>query len=206
MDYPSSSFEGNAMARDAEQLSEAIWSGDFGFICEDRYQDVQFPVRASVQRENFEQDLIDSRRLPELNGAPVASWLLARIARLAGCRFPYAFGEVVGSDGADYWLRFLCMTKPAKPAGVVHCSGKADGLELSVSLIKPSDGEAILDAFTEALLQNAAEVKRCRIVVQYTEMTDPEIAFHIPKVYGWDGGRYLNESAPEHTIDPSDYE
>ena len=40
----------------------------------------------------------------------------------------------------------------------------------------------------------------------WTEMSDPEIAFHIPRVYGWDGNRYLNEEAPEHTVDPSEYE
>jgi hypothetical protein len=37
-------------------------------------------------------------------------------------------------------------------------------------------------------------------------MTDPKVAFHIPKVYGWSGRQYLNEEAPEHAIDPSDYE
>ncbi len=50
------------------------------------------------------------------------------------------------------------------------------------------------------------DVTRCRLVVQYTEFTDPKVAFHVPKVYGWDGRHYINEEAPEYIVDPSEYE
>jgi hypothetical protein len=194
------------MPREPEKLSDVIWNGEFGFVCEDRYRDVVFEPCFRAARENFERYLLQSNRLPELGGAPVASWLLARLARLAGHRFPFSFGQVVGSDGAEYSLRFFCFSKPKTPIGVLACVGSAEGIHLSLGLLKAEDGEAILDAFVEALLQEPCNVARCRLVVQYTEMTDPKVAFHLPKVYGWDGRHYLNEVAPEHAVDPSEYE
>jgi hypothetical protein len=194
------------MPREPEQLADAIWNGEFGFICEDRYHDIYFQPSASLQHKNFDQYLADTKKLPDLAGASVASWFLARVARLAGRRFPFSYGQVIGSDGASYWLRFFCISKPATPIGSLSCLGSTQGIYLKLALLKPLDGTPVLDAFKEALLQKPSEVGRCRVIVQWTDMVDPAIAIHIPKVYGWDGQKYLNEGAPEHALDPSEYE
>jgi hypothetical protein len=193
------------MPRNPEQLTAVTWSGEYGFVCEDRYRDVHFEPCAWVTRKHFEQYLTESKRLPNLDGAPVASWFLARVARLAGRKFPFSFGQVIGSDGADYWTRFFCLGRPATPVGMLHRSGSVEGIALSLGLLKPVDGEAVLEAFAEALLVMPHNVALCRVIVQYTEMTDPKVSFHVPKVYGWDGRRYIHEEAPEHIVDPSEY-
>ena len=92
-----------------------FWEGDVGFLCEERYHDVDLPGAVTTKRERVDQALL-AGGLPDLSGAPVASWLLARGARLAGKHFPYSYGQVVGSDGADYWLRFYCLSRSGSRA------------------------------------------------------------------------------------------
>lgn len=192
--------------RDPSKLTGVVWAGDVGFLCEERYHDIDLPGAVTTTRERLEQELLASGVLPEMSGAPVASWLLARVARLAGKRFPYSYGQVIGSDGADYWLRFYCLKRSGSPIGVLSCFGKQAGVVLSVRHPPDSEPKVLMDSFIRALLAAPGEVSRCRVIVQYIDMTDPEIAFHIPKVYGWDGQRYLNEGAPEHAVDPTEYE
>jgi hypothetical protein len=192
--------------RDPSKLTRVIWAEDIGFLCEERYHDVDLPGAVTTKRERVDQELLAAGVLPDLSGAPVASWLLARVARLAGKRFPYSYGQVVGSDGADYWLRFYCLSRSSNPLGVLSCFGKQAGVVLAVRHPPGSEPNILLDSFIRALLAAPSDVSRCRVIVQYTEMTDPEIAFHIPRVYGWDGRRYLNEGAPEHAVDPTEYE
>jgi len=192
--------------RNVSAIPGAFWSGEYGFVCEDRYRDVDIPGALSITRTSVEKTLASSGALPGLHGAPVASWFLARVAFLSAGRFPFSYGQVVGSDGADYCVRFYCMVSPATPSGVLSGCGSSEGVSLGLRHPKEQQGERILDAFHAVLLERPSEVARCRVVVQYTEMTDPEVAFHIPRVYGWDGKRYLNEQSPEHAIDPSEYQ
>ena len=49
-------------------------------------------------------------------------------------------------------------------------------------------------------------VARCRLTIQNSEATDPKAKTVVPRVCGWDGARYLNELAPQHMIDWSEYE
>jgi len=192
--------------RDPSQIAGVIWVEDVGFLCEERYRDVDPPSAVTTKREHVDKDLLATGAVPDLAGASVASWLLARVARLAGKRFPYSYGQVVGSDGADYWLRFYCMSRVGSPIGVLSCFGSQAGVVLEVRHVPSSEPTVLLDAFVRALLRAPGEVSRCKVIVQCTEMTDPKVPIHIPRVYGWDGSRYLNEGAPEHAVDPSEYE
>lgn len=192
--------------RDASAIPAAFWFGECGFVCEEHYREIEFPGALTLTRTAIDKKLLSSAALPSLDGAPVASWLLARIALLSAGTFPFTYGQVVGSDGADYLVRFYCLISPATPGGILYCSGSSKGVSFSLRHPGEQSGDKILDAFQSALLERPSEVARCRVVVQHTEMTDPELAFHVPRVYGWDGRRYLNEQAPEHAIDPSEYD
>jgi hypothetical protein len=59
----------------------------------------------------------------------------------------------------------------------------------------------ICDAFVLAILEKPTSIARCRIITVYTELTDPDCRFALPRVYGWDGKRFLNETAPEHALE-----
>ena len=192
--------------RDPSKLADVIWSGEVGFMCEARYQDIDLPGALTAKREHVEQELLASGMLPDLSGAPIASWLLARVARLAGKHFPYSYGQVIGSDGADYWLRFYCLSRSGSPIGLLSCLGKQAGVVLAVRHLPGLEPNPLLDSFIHSLLAAPGDVSKCKVIVQYTEMSDPEVVFHIPRVYGWDGRRFLNEGAPEHAVDPKEYE
>jgi hypothetical protein len=100
-----------------------------------------------VTRSGIEKTLSSSGALPPLNGAPVGSWLLARIAFLSGKRFPFSYGQVVGSDGADYFVRFYCVVSPATRAGVLLCCGSPQGISFGLGHPRGQQGDRTLDAF-----------------------------------------------------------
>ncbi len=145
--------------------------------------------------------------LPDLSGAPVASWLLARIARLAGKRFPYSYGEVAGSDAASYWVRYFVISQTGKPVGILSVLGTARDITLSLAHTSDTVPEEICAAFLAGLLHEPNNIARCRLVSVYTELTDPDCRFALPRVYGWDGKRFFNETAPEHALEtPGNYD
>ncbi len=67
--------------------------------------------------------------------------------------------------------------------------------------------EEICDAFLAGLLDAPGDIARCRVVSVYTELTDVDCRFVLPRVNGWDGKRFPNETAPEHALEPpGDYD
>lgn len=195
------------MERDLNTVEGAFRSKGFRFVCEGAYHDVELPGSTRYQCRTAQELLVAAGTLPDLSGAPVASWLLARIARLAGKRFPYSYGEVAGSDAAGYWVRYFVISQKDKPVGILSVSGTAQDIKLSLAHTADTVPEEICDAFLAGLLLEPSDITRCRVVSVYTELTDPDCRFVIPRVYGWDGKRFLNETAPEHALEaPGDYD
>jgi hypothetical protein len=150
---------------DTSAIPGAFWSSECGFVCEDHYRDIDLAGALLVTRSGIEKTLSSSGALPPLNGDPVASWLLARIAFLSGKRFPFSYGQVVGSDGADYFVRFYCVVSPATPTGVLLCRGSSQGISFGLRHPRDQQGDRLLDAFQAVLLERPSEVARCRVVV-----------------------------------------
>jgi hypothetical protein len=193
------------MPRDKSALKDAFWRNGFGFVSENRYQDAVLPKAFTTQRKDLHDTLIESKKLPDLKGAPVASWMLARIAFLAGRKFPYGWDEIVGSDGAEFWLRFYCLSEELALSGLLSVTGSNKKADLHVSHLREEDGIGICDAFIQEMLAEPSKLQKCRIIVQYTEMTDPSFRFIMPHIYGWDGRRFLDGISPAHAVDPDEY-
>jgi hypothetical protein len=151
-------------------LNDALWVEEIGFIAHNGRFDPDFPDRTFTERKDIEKTLRDSGKLPDLGLAPIASWYLARLAYLCRKRFPHRYGQILGSDGADYWLRIYCLKRPATVMGVLHCSGRQTEIRLSLQHHKSQDAAPILDKFIRALLQSPAELARCKVIVQYTNL------------------------------------
>ena len=154
------------------------------------------------ERVAIQNVLLSSGVLPDLSGAPVASWLLSRIAYLAAKRFPYSYGQVVGSDAAAYWVRYFVVSEAGKPVAMLSVSANTRDIRLDLTHTDEVTAKEIYGAFVSAILEKPAAIARCRIISVYTEMTDPDCRFTLPRVYGWDGKRFLNETAPEHALEP----
>ena len=193
------------MAREKAQLQDAFWHGSFGFVAEAGYWAMALPKTSTTKYPDFHLTLSDSGQLPDLKGAPIASWVLARLAFLSGRKFPYAYGEVTGSDGGDLWLRYYVLSDDLALRGMITLSCSHLLVNLWVDHFRQEDGLAMYEEFIQALLENPLALKKCRIVVQYTEMTDPNFNWIMPRIHGWDGHRFLYGEAPEHAIDPDEH-
>jgi hypothetical protein len=195
------------MERDLNELEGAFRSKGFTFVCEGTHHDVDLPGSKHYDYRKAQELLLSAGNLPELAGAPVASWVLARIARLAGKRFPYTYGQVAG-EAAHYWVRYFVVSESGKPIGILLLSGNAHEIRISLAHSHLDPGpEQICQAFLAGLLEKPTDVARCRVVSVFTELTDIDSRFAIPRVYGWDGKRFLNETAPEYAPEtPGDYD
>ena len=66
----------------------AFGCGAIQFVCDRKFTNVRLPGSETEQFDCYAAELTASNCLPELNGVPVAAWLLARLAALSGDRFP----------------------------------------------------------------------------------------------------------------------
>lgn len=184
----------------------AFGSGEIKFVCDRRFTNVQLPGSVSSQANDTASTLGESKRLPELNGAPVAAWALARLAALAGTRFPYTYGQIVGSDGDDYWIMALAFSSVGaiKPIGSVSLLGSRTYVKLWIDAIAPFTPEQVRDAFVAELLESPRDLRRAAVTVVYTSVEDPNHGNHVPYTLGWDGSIFVHHEAPEKAIFPED--
>lgn len=132
-------------------------------------------------------------RLPDLGEAPVASWLLARVCSMTRGRVPYQFDEVQGSDGNDFHIGFLCHQTDGSVVGSVKFWASASDIRLHAEAVPPVSAERLRDAIKKAVFSSPHRVARSRVTVVWSDGTDDEARRSVPRVYGFDGGRYLDE-------------
>src|SRR5262245_36362859 len=61
----------------------------------------------------FDSRLFGTDRVPDLNGAPIASWILARLARLTDDGL--ALADMEHNDGGGYLVEFVAYAIPVEP-------------------------------------------------------------------------------------------
>lgn len=184
----------------------AFGSGEIKFVCDRKFTNVQLPGSVSIQANDAASTLGESKRLPELNGAPVAAWALARLAALAGARFPFTYGQVVGSDGDDFWIMALAFSSVGaiRPIGSISLLGSRAYVKLWINAIPPYTPEQVRDAFVSYLLETPKNLSRATVTVVYTSVDDPNHGKHVPYTLGWDGSSFVFRDAPERAIFPEE--
>jgi len=182
--------------------------GDVGFVCDTNYVGASLPGATNVSYNDFGDSLAASGQLPPLGAAPVAAWMLARLAALCCGRFPFQYGQVCGSDGDDYWIRFISFSTDGsiRPTGKLTVLGGRSYVRLHVHAAPPHSAALIRDSFSAALLSSPTDVRPSCVVVVYTSLEDEEHWRHVPYTLGWDGSDYIFYDSPEHAISPEDYE
>ena len=194
------------MPGDRTDAKDAFWQDDIGFVCNSNFTDAQLPGTCTTSLTDFHKTLSESGRLPDLGGAPVASWVLARLAALSAKRFPYHVGQIFGSDGGDYWLQFIAFTPKFQPLGLVSLSGGETAVQIWAQISPASESERVLAAFTETILVNPTDLTRTSLIVVCTDLADPNLWKKMPFIFGWDGKRFLCEHAPEYAVNAEDRE
>ncbi|MES2694448.1 MAG: hypothetical protein V4773_13315 [Verrucomicrobiota bacterium] len=186
----------------------AFGVGPIRFVCDPKYTNVRLPGSVSLQENDFAAQLEFTGQLPVLGGAPIAAWVLARMASVAGPRFPYSYGQVFGSDGDDFWIVALAFStaEQVRPVGSVSILGGRNYVKLWLDIVAPVAPEDVKRAFQEALLAAPMELRRALVTVVYTAFEDPAHATHVPYTLGWDGTSFISRESPAHAVFPEDLE
>lgn len=144
---------------------------------------------------DLDEALIESGRLPDLDAAvPVASWVLARLRRIAPEYIPERSSIVSDGGGYSYDLYLL---RGETPIGWLQLQGGMGGVALLGSVGEQPLVEAMPVLLIEVLLDRPTEVSPCIV-----EVADPDWEFEPDyyrptpdeesrNLYGWDGTQYL---------------
>lgn len=156
---------------------------------------------SGLTKERVENDLdkIFSRneRLPNLGKAPVASWVLARLARLTQGKLGSCLDPKQRNDGGGYAVSFLVYNSDQLPIAELELQGDSMGAFVLGRCSECISSEETVNALVSALIADAQDLTPCRISVIDPEWReDPEGYTPKPKRgarnwYGWDGLRFL---------------
>ena len=113
---------------------------------------------------------------------------------------------MIGSDGGDFWFRFIAFTSEFRPLGTLNLLGDEISVKLWAEISPATESQRVIDAFTACLLAEPQDLARCQLTVSYTDFTDPNHWKRLPFVFGWDGQRFLARHAPEHATSQEDFE
>ena len=162
----------------------AFHAPPFTFTLDDGFTVVELGEGAcELALDDLDLRLEAAAALPARGGAPLASWLLARLERMTGGlgRDPAAVDEI---EGAVFVLDFVVREGDAEVAKVqVQAGGVGAGL-LGV-VRSAADAPRVVDAWIAALVAAPAQVASVRIQVAEPAGRGP------PAAYGHDGARYL---------------
>ncbi|MCI0458934.1 MAG: hypothetical protein L0Z62_18405 [Gemmataceae bacterium] len=169
----------------------AFQTDSYWFLLNEETADLEWDDGPGTD-EGFGRRLADSGRLPELEGAPVASWAAARLARLVGGLPAWACDQYV--DEGAYCLDFLVFGHDRSHLGLVQVLADRSGVAVCCEC---PDSRRVLAELAEALLAEPAEVAECRIEVRepedeaecQLEGRDPDT--RCQAVYGYEWGAYL---------------
>jgi len=132
-------------------------------------------LRAAVDRAGLRK---------ALRGAPVASWLLARLARLTwdNCS-PEKYLQ--REDDMGGYLLELLIAKGAEPVARLTVDAGSELVELGGDAVSEEMAKEVVSRFIAALVEEPLAVERCRFYVCGAELGGYE------NDYGWDGDDFL---------------
>lgn len=178
-------------------------------------------LTADLEENDFDRRLTCTGKIPNLAGAPIASWLLARLAMLTDDALGLEGTE--DNDGGGYEVEFVVYFEPeyrkvnseqlllfnmddfdgyVEPERTVAAFRfQADMGGAGVLGERDPDwaGEEILEAFAAALLAAPTELRSRELTVRDPEWKlDPEMYIPQPRRgscnwYGWDGFQFLGK-------------
>lgn len=192
------------------KVEESDWESDSARGFHEELEDGDFGLR-----------LTSTGRVPDLGGAPVASWLLARLARLTDDQLGLASLEHV--DGGGYVIEFVVhrvgvdwqaeaaagqrflfnmaeFQRPLESEGAIasfQFQADMEGAAIIGRRSADCPGGEVLEAFAAAILAAPADLRPRELVVRDPEwnldpeMYDPQPVNGSRNTYGWDGFQFL---------------
>jgi hypothetical protein len=152
---------------------------ELSFAVDDGYTIV--PLEESVELDEQRLDRLLAPIVPA--GAPVASWLLARLARVCAGSLAFEPEVVEICDGGLYVIDFV-LRWGGEPVGKIQVQAGASGVALlGVLAIDP---DVVIERFVAALATAPQEVAQICVRVRDPAWREDRIA-----QYGFDGAAFL---------------
>ncbi len=148
-----------------------------------------------TMQADLAESLIESGWLPEAGpGVPVASWVLARLRRIA----PGYVSDrsLIVSDGGGYSFDFYVL-RGEDPVAWLQLQGGMNGVDLLGEVSEPTQFESLTNLLLATLLDQPTEIAVCTFeVIDPDWQVEPDYYEPTPSEqsrnhYGWDGTRYL---------------
>jgi len=173
-------------------MDGVFWRGEMGFVVDPQHMASRFSDAMSIDQPDFAAILESSGQLPSLGPAPVASWLLARLFQLTRERLGFETHGRSYNDGGGYYLNFVAFTRELKPAAFFNVHGDSAGVRIWGTCAAEFTPRAILESFTEAILESPNDLMVCKLTTVDTDPPDlDKRRFGKPHVCGWDGTNFL---------------
>src|SRR5262245_15096791 len=117
-------------------------------------------LRETLDSDEFDSRLTSSGRVPDLNGAPIASWALARLRKMTDDGFPAE--EKERNDGGGYLLHFVVYVDPEMPVAAFQFQGTTEGIGIVGDRAADCSAEEIINAMASALVAEPSALMECR--------------------------------------------
>jgi hypothetical protein len=132
--------------------ARAFWSGDLGFAIDVLRELSNCRIeRSRHQKTGIAEFLEQSGRLPDLNGAPVASWVLSRLFVMTKGNLEIDETELLHNDGGCVWLDFKVFSRSFNPRGFLELFCYSNRINVVVQGLETMDAEQVACAFLDGL-------------------------------------------------------
>jgi hypothetical protein len=158
-------------------------SGAFLFVADDGYTALELEGAEEIQDDAVDRALSERGGMPDLQGAPIASWVLARLVHLGG---DVGSGEAVEvCEDALYVADFLVYAKDGRGAAKIQVQGGTIGVGILGMAAGGVDRRAIVEALIDRLIQSPSD-----LAIAEVRVIDPAWDGE-PNRYGFDGRAFL---------------
>lgn len=152
-------------------------------------------LRESLVCEDLDLKMQATNKLPALNGAPVASWVLARLLAMTDNGFEDEVRE--RNDGGGFVLEFVVYKDTDTPVASFQLQGNTEGIAMLGERSGNHPNDQIVHAFVSAVVESPMDLKECRHLIKDPEWQHEPGTFSPTPVkgstnqYGWDGSKFL---------------
>lgn len=162
-------------------MSGAFRTPTYWFLVDEATTTSSIADGAEICVEEIDAVMISSGRVPPLHGAPVASWVLARLAALVRNGSLPTAGQ--DNDGGAFVLELMAFQHDRSLVAEIQLQGGTEGVSLFGSCISAEDPAKIEGELVDALLAEPSELRSVSLSVR-----DPDDGSR--RRYGFDGTRF----------------
>jgi hypothetical protein len=175
-----------------QNLDGVFWQDELGFVVDKHRMPSSFSGGDIFGPVSLRALLLDTKKLPNLGAAPVASWLLARLMQLTDEGLGFERNDRLYNDGGGYYLNFITFSRNMTPLAFFNVHGSSDDCSCWGQCTAGFLSAKLLATFVDALVVNVDDLMECRLVYRDTDPSNlDKRRIGRPCVMGWDGTSYL---------------